>query len=167
MTLLNTILEKMTSFHCVSGIEQDFARWFKNEVTPYADKIEIDRAGNLIARRGKEPAIGLFAHMDTVGFMVKRISPEEGVEVVKIGAPRGAQPSEGIRLFLWGRGETHSHLDPSPPSGDEARDASGVPEPRRPPVPHPPPGHQAMDCARGNSHRNGSPVTPAIRPATA
>jgi endoglucanase len=84
------MLEKMTSFHTVSGSEQAFAQWLKGELAPYADRIESDMTGNLIAWRGVAPAVGLFTHMDSVGFMVKKIEGD-AVEVVTVGHPKVAQ----------------------------------------------------------------------------
>jgi tetrahedral aminopeptidase len=83
------ILEKMTSFHSVAGNEHAFAEWFKGEISLHADSVEVDIKGNIIARRGQSPKIALFAHMDSIGFMVKRVNGEN-VELVNVGNPKFA-----------------------------------------------------------------------------
>lgn len=84
------MLERMAGFHAVAGMEHTFAGWLEREITPYANSVIVDRVGNVIARKGKTPVIGLFAHMDSVGFMVKKTEGDI-VEVVKIGKPKIAQ----------------------------------------------------------------------------
>ncbi|MFH1864198.1 MAG: hypothetical protein ABIJ85_04860, partial [bacterium] len=66
--LINKLVE-MASIPSVSGNETEFALWLKNELSPFADKIFIDVAGNLVAIKGK-PKIYIFSHMDKVGYMV-------------------------------------------------------------------------------------------------
>ena len=52
------MLKKMTSFHSVSGLEEEFTQWLLEELKPFAKNMEVDRVGNLIASRGKIPAVG-------------------------------------------------------------------------------------------------------------
>lgn len=83
------MLKQMTSCYAVSGNEQKFAHWFKEKLKSYAAEISVDQAGNVIARRGNDPSVGLFAHMDSVGFMVKNVDGRLA-EVVPVGAPHFA-----------------------------------------------------------------------------
>ena len=42
------MLENLLSFHTVSGMEQKFSQWFKEKLEPHADRIDLDRVGNLL-----------------------------------------------------------------------------------------------------------------------
>jgi tetrahedral aminopeptidase len=88
--VLESLLREMASFHSVSGNERPFRQWLKSQLEPYADEITVDTVGNLIARRGSSPAVGLFAHMDSVGFIVSQIG-EGIVRVIEIGEPEVPQ----------------------------------------------------------------------------
>ena len=93
------MLEEMVGFHSVSGNEKKFALWFKDKLRGYAAHLECDKAGNLIGQRSEKSDIGLFVHMDIVGFMVKRVCKKK-IEVVKIGTPKVA---DGTRVVILGR----------------------------------------------------------------
>ena len=62
----------------------------RSQIEGYADSIETDRLGNLIARlnpRDHEnaPRVMLSAHMDEVGFMVTWITPEGYLKFDTVG----------------------------------------------------------------------------------
>jgi putative aminopeptidase FrvX len=61
----------------------------------------IDPLGNLIARRpGKGPKLLLVAHMDEVGLVVRRITPDGFLQVERLGG-MGVRALPGSRLDLW------------------------------------------------------------------
>ncbi len=70
------ILKKLSETVGVSGFESEIREVIKKEIQKYADSVEVDSMGNLIAvKKGKKPGprIMLSAHMDEVGFVVKYI----------------------------------------------------------------------------------------------
>ena len=82
------LLKKLSEASGVSGHEDEVREIIKKEIEAYADNIEIDVLGNLIAfKKGsskRRKKISLVAHMDEIGFVVKRV--EKGfVEFLKIG----------------------------------------------------------------------------------
>lgn len=93
------MLERMLAFHSVSGGEREFALWLKGQLEPYATEVRLDRVGNLIARKGANPQVAIFAHMDTVGYMVKRVDNDKGmVELSPVGKPRHAHGARALVL---------------------------------------------------------------------
>jgi endoglucanase len=82
------LLKKLSEACGVSGFEGEVREIIKKEVDKYVDKVEFDVLGNLIAFKkgiGKNrKKIALVAHMDEIGFVVKRV--EKGfVEFLKVG----------------------------------------------------------------------------------
>jgi len=60
------LLKKISETPGVSGFEKEIRELVVKEVTPYADSVEIDNMGNVIAfRKGKsDRKLMLAAHMD-------------------------------------------------------------------------------------------------------
>ena len=82
------LLKRLSEAYGVSGFEEEVRALIKKEINKYADKIEVDTLGNLIAfKKGfekKRKKIALVAHMDEIGFVVKRV--DKGfVEFLKVG----------------------------------------------------------------------------------
>lgn len=74
----------------VAGYEKDVRNFIRAQVEPYADEIIVDAMGNLIAlKKGNGAANGkkimLAAHMDEVGFMVKKIEGDGRLKVLSVG----------------------------------------------------------------------------------
>ncbi len=85
------LLKKLTEADGVSGNEKEVRRIFLDEL---GDKAEViyDRMGGIIFRReGKAtgaagmPKVMLAAHTDEIGFMVRSVTPEGYLRIVKIG----------------------------------------------------------------------------------
>ncbi len=84
MSDLQTILEKLSNAHGVSGYEGSVRQVVEEEVKPYVDEIRTDRMGNLIAtRHGGSPVVMLAAHMDEVGLMTKYVDDKGFVHFTK------------------------------------------------------------------------------------
>jgi len=68
-------LSKLSEIRGISGHEGDVRSFIINEIKGHCDDIWTDSIGNLYARTNKngKSNIGLFAHMDEVGFMVTGI----------------------------------------------------------------------------------------------
>ncbi|MDO5844290.1 MAG: M42 family peptidase, partial [Methanocorpusculum sp.] len=71
---LNTLLEKLSNAHGISGYEGNVAKVIKEEIKDYVDEIKTDKMGNVIAiKKGDDFKIMLAAHMDEIGLMVQYI----------------------------------------------------------------------------------------------
>lgn len=100
-----TLLKELCALHGPSGAEEAVCDYIREQAAPYADEILTDTMGNLmILRKGKRDTgktVMLAAHMDEVGFLVKRIT-EEGM--VKFGFVGGIDPRVVIgRRVLFGK----------------------------------------------------------------
>jgi endoglucanase len=73
------LLRRLVDARGAPGFEDEVREVMIKELLGCADKVEVDRLGNVIAvkrGRGKGPKIMLAAHMDEVGLMVKTIDPD-------------------------------------------------------------------------------------------
>ena len=72
-----------------SGSEEDVVRVLAGLVRPLVDTVELDAFGNLIAvRQAQHPAARrcvLAAHMDEVGFRVRKIEDSGFLRIEKVG----------------------------------------------------------------------------------
>ena len=86
---IKKVLEKLCLTPAPTGYEREAAAVFKKELEPFVDRIEIDRAGNVIGTLEgmdpKAPTIMVYAHLDTLGFMVRRIEENGYVQVDRVG----------------------------------------------------------------------------------
>ncbi|MCW4017413.1 MAG: M42 family metallopeptidase [Candidatus Bathyarchaeota archaeon] len=81
-------LEKLSNACGVAGREAEVRNFMINLLKPYVDEISVDRMENVIAiKKGKKaaPKVMFAAHMDEVGFLVKRISKEGFLKFTKMG----------------------------------------------------------------------------------
>lgn len=81
-------LRQMSEVEGVSGREKDVAKLFKEHVESFADRIEYDNLGSILAyKNGKkgEPVIMLSGHIDEVGFLVHRIEDSGLIRFHPIG----------------------------------------------------------------------------------
>jgi putative aminopeptidase len=90
----------------LSGHEQPVARFMRERMRPFADEVREDRLGNVIATlRGGDaeaPAVMLFAHMDSLGFVVRKIDADGFVRVHRLGGiPEKVLP--GLRVVIGRR----------------------------------------------------------------
>ena len=84
------LLKQLTQLWGVSGYEKEVAAFIEKEAAPYADEIIKDAVGNLIVRKkgtggGKGKRIMFAAHMDEIGFMVKKIESDGRLRVCSLG----------------------------------------------------------------------------------
>ena len=74
------LLEQLSNAMAVSGDEREVRKIVVEQVKPYADKIETDALGNVLAihkaKKARAMRVMLAAHMDEVGFML--VEDEEG-----------------------------------------------------------------------------------------
>lgn len=83
------LLERLCLAPAPSGYERECALVFKDLMAPYADEIKIDRIGNTIctlAGANKQaPHVMVYAHLDTLGFIVRRVEPDGFLQVDRLG----------------------------------------------------------------------------------
>lgn len=97
-------LNELSGMSALSGHEDPVIVYMKERLTPYVDDIEVDPLGNVICRiRGKSggrPAM-VFAHMDELGLMVRKVEPTGFLRVVRVGGiPE--RVLQGQRVVLTG-----------------------------------------------------------------
>ena len=80
------LLEKLTNAPGPSGYEEPVAKIMVNEMKPYADKITYDGLGSVIAQQGASgPRVMLDAHMDELGGMIRRVTPDGFLSMQMLG----------------------------------------------------------------------------------
>ena len=88
MNYVELLKSFMTTF-APSGYEKNMAYLFKSEMGKTADKVVIDRMGNVIAEyKGtdeKSPVVMAFAHLDQLGFIVRKIEKEGFIQLERLG----------------------------------------------------------------------------------
>ncbi|WP_202077432.1 M42 family metallopeptidase [Caldalkalibacillus salinus] len=75
---MKTLLQELTQLIGPPGFEEKVVKYIYQKVKPYADEVRVDGIGNVIATkkgRGEGPSLLISAHMDEVGFIVKKIEP--------------------------------------------------------------------------------------------
>lgn len=89
MSTLIERLRQMVSLTAPSGREGDMIRYVTGELAGLADQVTVDPLGSIIAlKRGATPGgrrIAVAAHMDEIGFMVKRVEPNGFLRFEKMG----------------------------------------------------------------------------------
>ncbi|HEX7065961.1 MAG TPA: M42 family metallopeptidase [Bacillales bacterium] len=82
------ILRELTRLHGPSGHEQSVSYYIKEKVESLCDTVKMDNLGNVTAVKngGKPgPAVILTAHMDEVGFIVKKVEANGLLRFEKLG----------------------------------------------------------------------------------
>jgi putative aminopeptidase FrvX len=91
----------------LSGYEGRVRRAIAKKLAVLGIKSRTDRLGNLIATldgRAGSPSVMLFAHMDQLGFVVRKIEASGLIRVERVGGvPEKALPSQAV-LFCIGEG---------------------------------------------------------------
>ncbi|ASN04591.1 M42 family metallopeptidase [Virgibacillus necropolis] len=82
------LLKQLTELQGPSGFEQPVTSYIKEKVTPLCDEVKVDAIGNVIARfKGNKPGpkVLLTAHMDEIGFIVKKVEKNGLIRFEKLG----------------------------------------------------------------------------------
>ena len=105
------LLKKLCNAYGPSGMEDEVRDIIIDEIKDFCDSYEVDKVGNLIAfKKGKKDTgkkILLSAHMDEIGFMIRKLTEEGyaycdeigGVEREVVGGKRiliGTQKELGV-----------------------------------------------------------------------
>lgn len=98
-------LRQMVSLTAPSGREEEMIRYLTRELEGLADEVTVDPLGSIIAlKRGADPGgrrIAVTAHMDEIGFMVRRIEPNGFLRFEKMG---GHDHRVMLAQRVWVRG---------------------------------------------------------------
>lgn len=102
------LLRELTTIHAVSGYEDDLIRFLYQHMTGLADAVEIDPLGNIIAvKKGNREGelhgkgalrLALFAHIDEVGFMIKKRESDGSLRLVDMGGNPRALPGQEVQI---------------------------------------------------------------------
>ena len=97
------ILERLCLAPAPSGYEKECAYTWRAMMEPLADETRLDRNGNVICTlRGTDeasPSIMVFAHLDTLGFIVRRVEKDGFIQVDRLGGiPEKVLP--GLRVAI-------------------------------------------------------------------
>jgi len=89
MSQLTDLLAELTSIHAVSGREDRMITFMREAMKTNVDELRVDPLGNVIGTvKGSEsgaPSIMVFAHMDEIGLIVKRIEEDGFLRFERIG----------------------------------------------------------------------------------
>ena len=103
-TQLRNLLEALMLIPGLSGHEDRVRRRIHAEINPLPLSITTDRLGNLIATlRGNPnaPSVMLFAHMDQVGLVVRKIEANGLIRFERVGGiPEKALPAQAVLLCV-------------------------------------------------------------------
>ena len=82
-------LQEYAGLPRVSGYEGEAAHRLADDLAPLCDAVRIDRIGNVIGTiNGTDesaPSLMIFAHMDTIGFLVSYLSPDGFLKLERQG----------------------------------------------------------------------------------
>lgn len=103
MSIVQDRLREFMLLPAPSGYEREMAFAMKNAFSPYVDNVSIDRIGNVIAKiqgsDSKSPKIMIFAHMDQLGFITRKIEQDGFIQVDRLGGiPEKVLP--GLKLAI-------------------------------------------------------------------
>jgi len=86
---LKLILKEYMQIPRLSGYEKEMAYRFQADLKKYTDEVFIDHIGNVIAKfPGTDPdapSIMVFAHMDTIGFVITCITESGFLRIDRVG----------------------------------------------------------------------------------
>src|SRR5262245_6532866 len=99
---LRTLLTELMLIPGLSGYEGRVRRRLDTALRELGLEPRSDRVGKLIATvtgEAKAPSVMLFAHMDQLGFVVRKIESDGFIRVERLGGvPERALPSQAVLL---------------------------------------------------------------------
>lgn len=98
------LVEELTRIPAPAGFEVPAARFVYRHLRAFASHVTVDALGNVLARvtpeRSGKPRVMLFAHLDEVGFMVRRVEPTGLLRVARIGGiPEKSMSGQLVRAL--------------------------------------------------------------------
>ncbi|MBC7232091.1 MAG: M42 family metallopeptidase [Chloroflexi bacterium] len=109
-------LRQMCYISALSGHEEDMIQYMKAEMLRFVPDVRVDRLGNVIAclpgAQANGPRVMISAHMDELGFMVRKIEEDGWVRLTRVGGvPEKSLPAQ--RLVLRGtKGDVFGVIGP-------------------------------------------------------
>ncbi|NPV71940.1 MAG: M42 family metallopeptidase [Firmicutes bacterium] len=99
-------LEELSNLCALSGHEEPVIGYMKERLAPFADSLSVDNLGNVTCViRGSGDSLApamVFAHMDEVGLMVKKVESDGYLRFVRVGGiPE--RVLQGQRVILTGK----------------------------------------------------------------
>ena len=96
------VLKELCLAPAPSGYEKRAAEVFSSKIRPFVDRIMLDRMGNVMATLDgtdpESPSVMMYAHLDQLGFIVRRIEPDGYIQLDRLGGiPEKVLPA----LRLW------------------------------------------------------------------
>lgn len=85
---MEKLLKTLTELHGPSGYEQEVSYYIQEKMRSVLDEVRVDGIGNVTARmKGSKPGptVLVTAHMDEVGFIVKKVEPNGLLRFEKLG----------------------------------------------------------------------------------
>ncbi|MEE8122348.1 MAG: M42 family metallopeptidase [Anaerolineales bacterium] len=82
------LLEELTAIPALSGREEAMIAAMRRHFEPVADEVRVDRLGNVIATiegKADEPKLLIFAHMDELGLIVRKIDEDGFLRFERVG----------------------------------------------------------------------------------
>ena len=81
------LLRELSAQFGVSGFEGEVREWIADRIRGWADELEVDALGNLMARinPNRDFVLMLDAHMDEIGIMVSHVEENGFLRFVPIG----------------------------------------------------------------------------------
>lgn len=100
---LTEVLQELCLAPAPSCYEKNAAVVFNRCIKPFVDRISVDRMGNVIATmegtNPNSPEVMIYAHLDQLGFIVRRIEPDGFIQLDRLGGiPEKVLP--GLRLVI-------------------------------------------------------------------
>ena len=97
------ILKEFMLTEAVSGYEKKMAYKLKEYFEEYADTVQIDTLGNTIAEfqgtNAEAPRVMIFAHMDQLGFIVRKIEETGLIQIDRLGGiPEKVLPALSVSV---------------------------------------------------------------------
>lgn len=100
---IRELLKELCLASAPSGYEKNSAKVFKEKIAPFVDEITVDRMGNVIGTLNgtdvTSPVAIMYAHLDQLGFIVRRIEPDGFIQIDRLGGvPEKVLPA--LRLSI-------------------------------------------------------------------
>jgi tetrahedral aminopeptidase len=103
---MKALIQKLVETPSPSGYEAQIRSVVRAEIEQYADELQVDALGNLIARKGQGGVDGikimLAAHIDEIGIMVTQVDENGFVRFTTLGGVRPYNCISGRVRFLNG-----------------------------------------------------------------
>lgn len=96
-------LKTMCHLSALAGHEDEMISYMKKEMSKYLSDVSVDRLGNVIGVKpgasDNGPKVMIFAHMDEVGFIVRKIEADGFIRLTRVGGiPEKSLPAQRIIL---------------------------------------------------------------------